>query len=198
MKWYGHEILYKVKLSNNQEIFVEIKDIQKHNNNNMYNNLFEIKSLDKDRLSLKLTNSNYYYELTNGELYILKKNIILPKTYGECCDILGIDDRVYITNTWNLNHEPIIDDYNVSLTGELNELRRLINCRNAYWKLLDYNPEYKEFEDNQKYTIYTFNNKILKSSTLHGNAILSFPTEEIMNVFYENFKDIIERCKNYL
>ena len=30
------------------------------------------------------------------------------------------------------------------------------------------------------------------------NHILSFPTEEMRDAFYENFKDLIELCKEFL
>ena len=59
-------------------------------------------------------------------------------------------------------------------------------------------PEYKEGIDNEYFTIYTFNNKPYCAGVCHRNAVLAFPTEEMRDAFYENFKDLIEHCKELL
>jgi hypothetical protein len=33
---------------------------------------------------------------------------------------------------------------------------------------------------------------------IQGNVVLSFPTEEMRDIFYENFKELIEECKELL
>lgn len=57
---------------------------------------------------------------------------------------------------------------------------------------------YLVLTNNEYFTIHTFNNEIVKSGTSHRNAILAFPTEEMRDAFYENFKDLIENCKELL
>jgi hypothetical protein len=47
------------------------------------------------------------------------------------------------------------------------------------------------------YAIGTFNGTIEKSMVV-GGGILLFPTEEMRDAFYENFKDLIEKCKEFL
>lgn len=44
------------------------------------------------------------------------------------------------------------------------------------------------------------NNEVLciGGATSIDRCILSFPTEEMRNIFYENFKDLIEECKEFL
>lgn len=32
----------------------------------------------------------------------------------------------------------------------------------------------------------------------HLNTLLAFPTEEMRDAFYENFKELIEECKEFL
>jgi hypothetical protein len=39
---------------------------------------------------------------------------------------------------------------------------------------------------------------IEKNEIRHKNAILTFPTKEMRDTFYENFKDLIEQCKELL
>lgn len=78
-------------------------------------------------------------------------------------------------------------------------LQKLLICRDAYWKIAgNWKPKYKEGVDNNYYTIHTFNNKITLYGTSHRNAILSFPTEEMRDAFYENFKELINETKELL
>lgn len=121
----------------------------------------------------------------NGKWFVVKKKSELPKTYKECCKILGITDAVngcsgYI---WQL----------------LNDFQELLICRDAYWEFAgDWKPEYKTLINNEYFTIHTFNGEIVKSKTSHRHSILAFPTEEMRDKFYENFKDLIEKCKELL
>ena len=41
-------------------------------------------------------------------------------------------------------------------------------------------------------------NTIGKGKWYTDNKILAFPTEEMRDAFYENFKDLIEQCKELL
>jgi hypothetical protein len=137
-----------------------------------------------DEVELCLSDQHEIKE-KNGKWFVVKKKPEFPKTYKECCRVLGITDAVngcsgYI---WQL----------------LNEFQELLICRDAYWKLAgDWEPEYKTLVNNEYFTIHTFNGKIVKSMTSHRQSILAFPTEEIRDKFYENFKDLIEKCKELL
>ena len=80
---------------------------------------------------------------------------------------------------------------------------RLKRCRDAYWKL--YGEEMglgKPWEPNLihglAYTIQNNRNEIGKSYSAYGNKVLMFPTEEMRDAFYENVKELIEKCKNLL
>lgn len=127
-----------------------------------------------------------------------------PKTYKECCDILIISPH------YNLVYYTCEHGYHeyksCSLQEKLNILGKLLICRNAYWKIAGeemklgkpWEPKYISLEDNTYFTIQTFNSEIDKSATSHRNAILAFPTKEMRDAFYENFKDLIEQCKELL
>lgn len=118
------------------------------------------------------------------EITMKKKQPQYPKTYVECAKTLDCFSALHI------------DGYKNEL---LEKFQELIICRDAYWKIAgDWKPEYKEGVNNNYYTIHTFNNKITLSATSHRNAILAFPTEEMRDAFYENFKELIEECKEYL
>jgi hypothetical protein len=96
-------------------------------------------------------------------------------------------------------------DYLYSNKTLLNNLNKLIICLDAYWKIageemgLDnpWEPDWKHL--NRKfYCIYNSKNNIVKNVTYGENKILAFPTEEMRDAFYENFKDLIESCKELL
>ena len=118
-----------------------------------------------------------------------------PKTYVECCRILEIDTCVGVTG-------------NVYNSGLINSFVKLKICRDAYWKIAGeqmglgkpWKPKFG------KYIHYSISFYLYQDSfVLHkaeysssDNRILVFPTEEMRDTFYENFKDLIEQCKELL
>lgn len=84
----------------------------------------------------------------------------------------------------------------------LSKLEKLLICRDAYWKLAgDWKPDYDSGVD--KFGIICYNGVISKTGAMshwerHTNKILDFPTIEMRDVFFENFKDLIEQCKELL
>lgn len=90
--------------------------------------------------------------------------------------------------------------------GLMESFIKLLICRDAYWKIageemgLDKSwesPLPSLFET--VYCIRRKNNIIIKGSYRGGKSeILEFPTEEMRDVFYENFKELIEQCKELL
>lgn len=139
----------------------------------------------QDKVELCL-GDDYEIVVEDGRTFVQKKKSQYPKTYEECCQHLGCDDKLS--------------------AGKLVLFQQLINARNAYWKIageemgLDksWEPNCKSLVNNEYFTIHTFNNEIIKSGTSHRNAILAFPSAEMRDAFYENFKNLIEECKNFL
>ena len=116
-------------------------------------------------------------------IIVKKKGVEYPKDYDECCNVLDDDDKMSL---WMMN-----------------ELRKLVNARNAYWKL--YGKEnglggsWKPDWDDGCYVIFTNGDGLIKRDVQFGlNAILAFPTEELRDMFYERFKSEIEYCKEFL
>ena len=125
-----------------------------------------------------------------------------PTTYEECCKILKINDETEMQF-----RNPDVERGNIYLTSTknlFNTFIRLKICRDAYWKIageelgLDrlWEPDWNDTLP--KYTIVVFGNDLLNHHTLARNFILAFPTEEIRDTFYDNFKDLIESCKTLL
>lgn len=122
------------------------------------------------------------------------KNLIFPKTYKECCEILNCKSEFYTEYLNNENEDIIITDYEDETDNLLLNFRKLKYCRDAYWKLINSIPK-----DAFRYCITCCNEKIIKHESIsENNYFLIFPTEEICNEFYENFKQLIESCKELL
>ena len=85
------------------------------------------------------------------------------------------------------------------------QLERLLICRDAYWKIAGeemglgkpWEPDWLD-DDTKKYVITS--TKVFETFGGLGyiNYILTFPTEEMRDAFYENFKELINKCKELL
>ena len=125
---------------------------------------------------------NIYNELHNPQC---------PKTYEECCEIIHSDSKFYI------------DTHLYS--DKLESLYKLLICRDAYWKIAGeqmglgkpWKPDWANYE-NMKYIIGSFRGEINCFKTYLTDTTLAFPTKEMRDAFYYNFKDLIEECKQFL
>lgn len=127
------------------------------------------------------------------------EEITYPKTYEECCERVNACPTVGIS--YDSNEDMLYND-EVDLT--LLTLRKLLICRNAYWKIageemgLGDSWKYDMSKDEFSCAISYQYGWIEKNEIRHKNAILAFPTKEMRDAFYENFKDLIEQCKELL
>lgn len=180
MSWTGSTIEYSLDMNGLTCLAKDIRPCKKTNIN--MNKDFIIKETDTDGKVEVVIPEGYGYSIENNKLYFIKKKPIYPKTYEECCEVIG-------------------DCADCSLTcfacGLLNNLQQLLLCRDTYWEIADWTPDWNN--DNQmKYIIVNRRNNIIKDSYTAKNAILAFPTPEMRDAFYENFKDLIEKCKELL
>lgn len=112
-----------------------------------------------------------------------------PSNYEECIGKLPI------------NWDGEVKGYKSDL---LYNFQKLLIARDVYWKLyseemgLDkpWKPDWNECST--KYTITFAENKVYKDISTIFNYILAFPTAEMRDMFYENFKQQIEQCKELL
>ena len=141
----------------------------------------------EDEVELQL--GNYEIVVRDGKTYAVKKKPKYPKLTNlyECKEILGEKD-IYQS----------VSGYKGEL---LTNFQRLLIFRNAYWKIageqmgLD-----KPWEPDWKDMYYVITVRDDGDFLLHRRtrALLIFPTEEMRDAFYENFKDLIEMCKELL
>ena len=155
-------------------------------------------------------NEEYEFRDENGnvinatKIVLEKKKKEYPKTYEECCKVLNIAVRDLDILDNMLDTSEII--YRKNLDRLLNSFRKLLICRDAYWKIAgDEMGLEKPWEPSRGSKIYFISyilssDKLIKdyADDIYANVILSFPTEEMRDAFYENFKSEIEQCKELL
>ena len=110
-----------------------------------------------------------------------------PKTYGECCEILDYEQEMHT-----------VTGYDAELIENFQTLKL---CRDAYWKLAG---DWKPITDQAPVIPTTYHVHYDSSVSLYcchrgsGGKFLLFPTGEMAEEFSENFKDLIDRCKELL
>lgn len=141
-----------------------------------------------DEVELNL--GDYEIEIRGNRTYAVKKKPKYPTTYEECYDEGNTELHfIYVDKDERDLYESFI---------------QLIRCRNAYWKIAGeqmglgkpWSPNWTTFEGMP--AIFRFRYNIVCDSIKDYHCLLVFPTEEMRNVFYKNFKDLIERCKELL
>ena len=138
------------------------------------------------------TNGRFGYQLPAGfEAKLTERELILtpekpkyPKNLLDCENVLnGVrNDRKKLLHKFN----------------------ELLICRDAYWKIageemgLDKSWEPNWEVETSKYIILCKGGEIQRHITCKHSRVLAFPTEEMRDAFYENFKEEIEQCKELL
>ena len=136
--------------------------------------------------------NGYIFKDENGnvinaqKIVLEKKKPKYPQTYKECLE--------------RLDYKTVEDAVQIPML--LSHLERLLVCRDAYWKIAgNWKPDYDSGVD--KFGLHTFEGEIMKTNPhtrweRHLNKILDFPTAEMRDAFLENFKELIEECKELL
>ena len=143
--------------------------------------------LNLDEIELHL--GDYEIEVRDGKTYAVKKKLKYPTTYVECCDILGIPSQKMYIDTHYANADRLFE-----------RLYKLYICRNAYWKIFGeelglgkpWEPDWGNLSVNHEFV------KINQGCFTYSSRVLVFPTAEMRDEFYENFKELIEECKELL
>lgn len=141
-------------------------------------------------------------KLTERELILTPEKPKYPKTYKECCAIIGAqEDRHYFYTKKDKEKDY---PHEVKILKLLDDLRWILICRDAYWQIAGeemglgkpWKPDWNH--NTEKYVIYPYQYLYSIDVENYRNTILAFPTEEMRNAFYENFKELIEQCKELL
>lgn len=149
-------------------------------------NQMSLANCDLDEVEIVL-GDKFELKIEDGKYYAVRKKPTYLTTYDDCCDMLNADEFI---------------EYELMVN-----FPKLINARNAYWKIageelgLDkpWNSKYGcgKWGYWIGYDINT-NKTYCQDSRLLLNRLLVFPTKEMRDAFYDNFKDLIEQCKELL
>lgn len=137
------------------------------------------------------------YELQeDGYFSWVQNKSVYPNTYEECCFHTPVNEQPRIARSLPIKWAILLEYFS-----------KLLICRDAYWKIAGEQMGLDKPWDSVYgcgewgYWIgYDINaNKIYcQDSRLLLNRLLVFPTKEMRDAFYENFKDLIEQCKELL
>ena len=135
------------------------------------------------------------------EIILKPKKPTYPKTYEECCEVLDYCGD-YLLTTYDNNGNPSIIS---NILNSINILTKLLICHSAYCKIAGvemglgkpWEPDWENYNE-YKYCLYITENNVNKGIFYNDNHILAFPTEEMRDAFFKNFKGLIEQCKELL
>jgi hypothetical protein len=204
MKWDGVDVVYTI--NHNDELWDTIvSNLQPYKEAPMYlsnsankqaeeiGKILEPVKETMEEIKLDIPDGYEFFGIDDDNKVVLtKKQPQYPKTYEECCDILQLEHTFELKDL-TIDEEKLTDSF-----------IRLKRCRDAYWKIageemgLDkpWGPDWNKssFKD----VIICRRNNIIKYAYAAINTILAFPTAEMRDAFYENFKGLIEDCKELL
>ena len=186
-----NDVFYEIQICN--EVFKYPKELLQP---------YKEETIEKDKNNWAKWDLPDGYEFQDKEGNVINTDVIklvkiqpqyqYPKTYEECWSVLIPNDERYIDIDVPL-------DYNKSLFA----FTELLICRKAYWKIavdeMGLDKPWRSLKNDNVYCIFRLKGEIVKDNFVFGDSlILEFPTEEMRDAFYENFKDLIEECKEFL
>lgn len=100
-----------------------------------------------------------------------------PKTYEECCAVLDTTPEQVEANLALKYKSTMMQDF-----------QKLLVCRNAYLRT---DEELELFTLKKRYVISFVKGKLVKLETHDSSYLLWFPTADMRDAFYDNFKEYI-------
>lgn len=195
IKWDSLESTIKYGLPTGDEQRIEYYSTDNLNiwnkKETMKENIIDTIKENEDRYRIHV-NYQFDIEVDEGEYYVVRRKPQYPKTYEECCDILQLEHTFELKDL-TIDEEKLTDSF-----------IRLKRCRDSYWKIAGehmglgkpWSPKWEI--DNVKYSIIVVENEIRIGDNEDIHRFLVFPTEEMRDSFLENFKELIEKCKELL
>ena len=185
--------LYELGMENTKKEIVTRMDIE---DASFILNYMIIPNKVNDELEYKFPDGYEFDRVDNDKIILKPIKPTYPNNFDDCFNT--------VADELNDNKEVEYFEYKYDL---LDKFKQLLICRDAYWTIagkemgLDkpWKPDWLSGRKEEKYCIATQNNEIWHNfSEYGGNEILAFPTIEMRDAFYENFKDLIEQCKELL
>ena len=140
--------------------------------------------------------------IQNNEIIIKPIKPQYPKSYKDCCNVVNASPCVALVYDIFSGQTYSYDIDNLQI---YENLRKLLICRDAYWKIAGeqmklgkpWEPDWES--ENETYFTIAYdgiNIKLYNNTDVYAKFV--FPTAEMQDEFYENFKELIEQCKELL
>ena len=132
------------------------------------------------------------------KIVLEKKKQEYPKSYEECCEILDVCSG----ETLQYGDLTLSNDYEFNLYMRLENFRKLLICRDAYWKIageeMGLGKPWEPSGNEDCFVVSRSCGEVYLYSSAGDCEPFEFPTAKMRDAFYENFKEEIEICKELL
>lgn len=127
---------------------------------------------NQEEYIIKIPKGYKIKEVKESEIVLETIEPYIPKTFRECCVVLGLESNITVSLFKN-------EEIPLGYLKTIDKILKLIICRDAYWKVLcsGFKPN-KEEEDNYFYCEY-------------DGMEIPFPDRNSRDLFKENIKNII-------
>ena len=146
-----------------------------------------------DKVELCL-GDDYEIVVEYGRTFVQRKKPKYPKSFQECYYLLyGQQDLTFGCDIMRGAYGNLLECFQM-----------LLICRDVYWRIagneLRLNEPWRYDVSKGEFSsaIIYHNGFVQANEVRHKNHILVFPTKEMRDAFFENFKDLIESCKELL
>ena len=204
MRWNPNirKIAYKMKNIKREFYKEEIKC--KVDDSDDVHSISECKTTGQGTYAIRIADGYKFDSIDeNGNIIIKSIKPKYPTTYEECYNIL---------NDFNFPNPEKYDfefDWRCKINDKdygklMQSFIKLLICHDVYWKIageqMGLGKPWEPDNNDVVYSIVRTKNTLCLSDALWGGNcnILEFPTKEMRDVFYENFEDLIEQCKELL
>lgn len=187
-------VYYDIKYSNNHGRQRRVMELQsyKEETNLKENTILNMSAIDYNNglVGYEIPEGYEFDTVIDNKVVLKKLKLTYPTTYKECCDVLKIpNDERYIDIDVPLDYNKLLSVFT-----------ELLICRKAYYKIAGeqmglgkpWEPDWDNLSTNHEFI------KISNGCFTYSSRVLVFPTAEMRDAFYENFKDLIEQCKELL
>lgn len=118
-----------------------------------------------------------------GNIFTAYRYKGLPRTYDKCCEFIGLSKLEL----------PIASGF---MSIEIESFQKLLVCRQAFLNFIQTLPKQRYC---LSYITHSKDNIVIREfhKAFGEEPLLCFPTE-LCEIFYDNFKEIIEQCKEFI
>lgn len=167
----------------------------------------KFKYMEPERKKITIPEGWEFDRLEKGEIILKAKKPTLPYTWDGCMRVVeGVEymdgDTELITfKVSDLLKEKELSELDFNslprgMSKPMLALCQLLICRNAWWKVLEWKPDWEKPEE--KHCIVFKCDEVEKQVKTYEGCILAFPKWKIRDKFMETFKDLIEEAKELL